>query len=601
MNKQIKSKVVAVIAARMGATRLPGKVLAPIMGKPLLSWMVERVKRCKLVDEVVVATSLKPQDQKVADLAKKLGIGWFRGSEADVLDRVVGAAEKYQGKIIVRLTADCPMVDPAHIDDGIKTLINGRYDYVANNHIRRTVPIGFDIEVCRIERLKTAIKNSREAAVHEHVTLFFRDHPEIFKLGVFGPKLTKWQLGLRLTVDTTRDLELVRRIFRLLAVYKPKFELGDVLKLMFLYPGLTKINLEVDQKPARMPAEKAGVIDKKTSGGEYEFKPRYRAAIIGLGRVASGYDCDPLFESGSSHAGAYQTDGRIQLIAACDIVEEAGKRFLERWGEVRVYSDMKKMFAQEKIDVVSITTRPQQHFEVALAAIEGGVKAIFCEKPFTDNLEKAVEIAERCKQQKIVLMIDYNRRFDRMHQVVKQAIKQEKLGQLVRGVMYYSNGFSNNGSHAIDLVRMFAGEVSGVQTLATRGGGGDPDVDLVLHLKSGGIMAMLAIDSRYHYEFEFDGQYQQGRIRILGGGDRAQLYRSNVHPQIRTIKQLPYQPNKQWSKSSVTTRPAAIATLVDILDKKGENPATGEDGIMIHKIIAAAKKSAEAGETVWLN
>lgn len=601
MNKQKKPEVVVIIAARMGSERLPGKVVAPIMNRPLLAWMIDRVKQSTLTDKIVVATGSGKENDAIVSLAKAAGIGWFKGSENDVLDRFVGAAIKYQADAVVRVTADCPLVDPSHIDDAIRIFATGKYDFVANNRMKRTVPIGFDVEICKAADLEKINRDIKDAPVHEHVTPYFYEHPEKFRLKVFGPPAKMQYPKWRLTVDTDKDLELIRRIFRLLIVKYPNFSYEHVVKLLRTYPKLLTINSDVNQKAARITATQDLRIRQRLMTDGYTYKPKYKAAIIGLGRVASGYDCDQLFEPGSSHAGGYQTHPKIQLVAGCDVVEEARGNFVKRWGEVKVYEKVAEMLAAEKPDIVSITTKPDQHYPMMLAAIDSGVKAILCEKPFTDNLKKAEEIVRRCKHQKIALMIDYNRRFDRMHQEVKQALNQEKFGQLLRGVVYYSNGFTNNGSHAIDLVRMFAGEVEAVQTLLLKNNGIDLDVDAALHLKSGGVVVLMLIESKEHYEFEFDGQYQQGRIRILGGGELAQLYRSEVHPQVSVIKQIPNKPNKQWNKSTVTTRAAAIATLVDIMDGKVENPANGDSGIMVHKIIGAVKRSYQTGKTIWLN
>jgi spore coat polysaccharide biosynthesis protein SpsF len=147
MNSLTTKKVVGVITARMTSTRLAGKVMAPILGKPMLELLVERVKRSKLLDQIVVATTENKIDDCVFETAKRLGVGFFRGSEPDVLGRIIKAGEKYGAEIVVRLTGDNPLVDPYYIDKGIKIFLSGKYDYVANDNIKLTMERGFDVEI----------------------------------------------------------------------------------------------------------------------------------------------------------------------------------------------------------------------------------------------------------------------------------------------------------------------------------------------------------------------------------------------------------------------------------------------------------------------
>src|SRR3989338_126496 len=141
----MKLKIVAIIQARMGSLRMPGKVLKPILGKPMLWHVVERVKRAKLINQVVVATSTNPEDKKIADFCKKNNIEVFRGSQNDVLDRYYQCAKKYHAKFIVRITADCPLIDSQLIDKLIRKFFKGRYDYIG-------IAIGVGVVTSKIYR-----------------------------------------------------------------------------------------------------------------------------------------------------------------------------------------------------------------------------------------------------------------------------------------------------------------------------------------------------------------------------------------------------------------------------------------------------------------
>lgn len=142
----VTKKIIATIEARLASTRLPGKVLLPLGGKPVLQFLVERLKRSKFIDEIIIATSSNIENDAIESLTKEIGIYCFRGSEDDVLSRVIGAADSRKADIIVQLTGDCPLMDPELIDECVSKYLDGGYDYVANELVR-TYPIGMDVAV----------------------------------------------------------------------------------------------------------------------------------------------------------------------------------------------------------------------------------------------------------------------------------------------------------------------------------------------------------------------------------------------------------------------------------------------------------------------
>ncbi|OEF98877.1 acylneuraminate cytidylyltransferase [Vulcanibacillus modesticaldus] len=240
-------KIVAIIQARMNSTRLPGKVLKSVLNKPLLEYQIERIKRSKLLDEIVIATTVKEVDLPIIALSKRLGIIYFRGLEADVLARYYGAAKKFQADIIVRLTSDCPIIDPQIIDRVIEyyLLHQNVYDYVSNI-LKRSYPRGMDTEVFSFESLEKAHFQATKPFEREHVTPFIYKHPELFGLGNVASKEDLSQY--RLTVDTPEDFQLIKRIIEHLYPLDQNFTLFDVIKLLDKIPELAQINMGVKQK-----------------------------------------------------------------------------------------------------------------------------------------------------------------------------------------------------------------------------------------------------------------------------------------------------------------------------------------------------------------
>lgn len=208
-----KKNIVAIIQARMGSSRLPGKVLLPIAGVKMLEWVVRRTKRAKLIDQVVVATTNHSSDMAIADFCNEKSISFTRGSIHDVLDRYYQTAIEYQADIIVRITADCPFIDPDLLDSNLNTFINHTppLDFAANRlPMDRTVPIGLDTEICTFTALKKAWDDTTSEHHREHVMPYFYENPEIFN--ILHIKHTPDYGDLRWTVDTKEDLVLANKI-----------------------------------------------------------------------------------------------------------------------------------------------------------------------------------------------------------------------------------------------------------------------------------------------------------------------------------------------------------------------------------------------------
>ena len=237
-------KITTIIQARMGSSRLPKKVLSDIEGQSMLWHLVNRLKNSKFSPEIIIATTISDSDKEILKLAKDLGVKSNAGSIDDVLDRFYQTALKYKPDIIVRITADCPLMDPLIFDRVIQFFLDGDYDY-ATNTLPPTFPDGLDVEVFTFEILKKTWKEAKLASEREHVTPYIRKHPELFKLGniVNIPDLKE----MRWTVDEKEDLEFVRCIYKNLYPKKKIFLMDDILKLLKIQPELMKINSQFER------------------------------------------------------------------------------------------------------------------------------------------------------------------------------------------------------------------------------------------------------------------------------------------------------------------------------------------------------------------
>lgn len=231
----------------MGSTRLPGKVLARVVGKPLLWHIVTRLRRSKRLDGLILATSTMPQDDVLERFAAELDLPCFRGSETDVLSRFYRAATQWGADIIVRVTADCPLIDPKVVDSVIDVHLRSGADYTSNTLVR-TYPRGLDTEVLTYEAIAMAYRAAKEEYEREHVTPYIWQHPELFQLQSVEAEGKLRRPELRLTVDTEGDLSLIRSIYEALYPGDPLFDTEKVIDLLEQQPELAWLNKDIRQK-----------------------------------------------------------------------------------------------------------------------------------------------------------------------------------------------------------------------------------------------------------------------------------------------------------------------------------------------------------------
>lgn len=242
-------KVVCLVQARVGSTRLPGKILKEICGKTILHHEIDRLKKCKEIDEIVIATTDKEDDDKIVNEAKKLSVKYFRGSENDVLSRFYYSAKENNADIIVRVTSDCPCID-FEILDKMLIYFKDKYkekqvDYLSNT-IKRTYPRGYDIEIFTFSALEKSYINAEKEYEREHVTPYIYDKTNNFLKLSFENKedYSKY----RVTLDTIEDFIVIKNIFENLYYKNPYFKLNDVVQYLNNNLHIVDINKHIEQK-----------------------------------------------------------------------------------------------------------------------------------------------------------------------------------------------------------------------------------------------------------------------------------------------------------------------------------------------------------------
>ncbi|MBN33515.1 MAG: spore coat biosynthesis protein F [Rhodospirillaceae bacterium] len=245
-------RTVASIEARMGSSRLTGKVLMDIGGKPALTRLLERLRSVALLDDIVLATTTSPGDDALEAWAQEEGVACYRGSEDDVLARVVEAQQSVGGELVVEVTGDCTLLPPDVITLGIETFHANRADVVSNCGRVQTFPMGVDVQVFPLALLAEVAANVDDPAVREHVSLHFYDNPDRYRIhNIVAPTLwhhPEWRLQL----DYDEDLAFIRAVYaELEPAHGPVFDLPELMNLLHTRPDLIALNIDCEEKAAR--------------------------------------------------------------------------------------------------------------------------------------------------------------------------------------------------------------------------------------------------------------------------------------------------------------------------------------------------------------
>ena len=247
------SKIGCIIQARMGSTRLPGKVMMNVEDqKPVLYFVIKQMQECKLIDKIIVATTTNEEDNQIANYSKNLGIDFFRGSSENVLDRHYQCAKEYSISTIVRIPSDKPLIDPEIVDNVINRFKNNSYDYITNFLPNSTFPSGSEVEIFSINALERVWKKAKLPSEREHVTSYFSNHEDEFKITHI--ENSENLSHLRWAVDRIEDLDLVRLIVS--KIKKRPVLMDDIVELFRKEPNLIEINKNVNKKEGGLKSRK---------------------------------------------------------------------------------------------------------------------------------------------------------------------------------------------------------------------------------------------------------------------------------------------------------------------------------------------------------
>ena len=240
-------KIGAIIEARMNSTRLPGKVLLEAAGKTMLSHLVDRIKVVNKIKNIIIATTKNKKDDQLEEFAFNNKLECYRGSEEDVMQRVIDSALKFNIDTIVEITGDCPIIDPNIIDQCLEIYLNNDADYVTNCHIR-SYPDGMDVQVYNLKTLEKSSKMTKNKLDREHVTLHIRNNPQIFRSINLLPSKEMFWPELGLTLDENKDYILLKKIIEYFDNKKAFFNCRDVIELLKKKKNWIKINNSVKRK-----------------------------------------------------------------------------------------------------------------------------------------------------------------------------------------------------------------------------------------------------------------------------------------------------------------------------------------------------------------
>lgn len=322
----------------------------------------------------------------------------------------------------------------------------------------------------------------------------------------------------------------------------------------------------------------------------------YKVAIIGLGRIGSTYDDDPLVKGIYTHSGAYNANPDTEIKAGADIDREKLEAFGKKWNVNALYSDYSEMLKKEELDIVSICTGGGIHYDIIKEVAKYDIKAIYCEKPMTDNIEKADEIVELCKKKNIVLAVNHFRRWDKGFQSIKKHIDEKKIGNIQKVKVYYTKGILNNGSHAVDLLNYFFGNVEYLWSEYSykEKNLDDPTLDVYLKFKNGLSGILVGLDADYFDIFEIDIIGTKGRIYIKDAGYSFEYYKMGESDKVSGYKEL-FKTESPFVPQLDNSMTLAVYDILECI-KTGKKPlCSGEDARNSLAVIFTAIASANNG------
>jgi len=246
----MKAKIAATIEARMTSSRLPGKVLKTCLGKSMLAHMVERVKRAEKIDQIIIATTINDSDDGIEVEAKRLGVDCYRGSEDNVMSRVLEAAQEFDVDIIVELTGDCPLMDPALIDLAVAEYLSSGVDYLSNMsladyEVGRAHPLGYAVQVFSTKILADAYGRTNDPLDYEHVSRPLYQNPDRYHVKYLPARPSHQGPNMSVTLDTPEDFKVICTVLERLTPINPQFTIADVVSFLTEHPEICRINQHI--------------------------------------------------------------------------------------------------------------------------------------------------------------------------------------------------------------------------------------------------------------------------------------------------------------------------------------------------------------------
>ncbi len=322
----------------------------------------------------------------------------------------------------------------------------------------------------------------------------------------------------------------------------------------------------------------------------------FSAAVVGCGRSGCGFDDDPLRKMINTHAGAYKNNPKTRLVAFCDIDEGKLQKYGKKFSVTNLFTNIDDMLQAVKPDLVSICTLPQQHYDMVSKAAQFGVKGIFCEKPISTNIEDTKKMIEVCKKNNVVLMINHQRRFDPLMNEIKKTIENNILGYITHTTFYYTAGIYNTGTHVIDLLRFFFGDIewiSGEKSKVKSSDPDDPNLDGTIKFRNGTVASIKAFDVKDFLIFEQDIIGIKGRFRILESGMKIEYYKvsdSKYYTGYKELEkhELPFefpQKREMWIEG--------VKHVTECVEGGIVPKSSGDDGLKALEAILALIESSE--------
>ncbi len=327
------------------------------------------------------------------------------------------------------------------------------------------------------------------------------------------------------------------------------------------------------------------------------MKPKLRAAILGLGRMASFIEDEVVDGSFISHAAAYRAEPRFDLVGGCDVSAVQREKFGARWGVSGLYDSPEELLRAERPAVVSVCSPTELHLAHCMSALAAGCAAIFCEKPLCSRLDEAEALIAACRKKNVLLAVNHTRRWMPNVRLLRELLDRGSIGAIQSAVVHYGGGIGNVGTHIFDLLRSLLGEASAVTALREAGENGDPDLPAYVEFRDGIGCHLVANETRHFLLIEVELIGTAGRLRLCRNGEFIERSAPEKSARYAYAKELPATPEILRSDDRTPPLRLALREIARLLDGEvhGGPACRGEDGLAAMEIACAIGLSAERG------